>query len=81
MPDPTAVLVNRQERDKWRHRVSLLQAQLGRVRLERHELERRLARLRRELSRVTQLTRTARAAVLPAGRRGVIDGRRPPSFL
>ncbi|MEM0128680.1 MAG: hypothetical protein QXG65_00725 [Thermoplasmata archaeon] len=79
VPDSNPILVNRLERDKWRRRLSLLQAQLGEIRAQRAELERRLALLGRELDRITRLLRAARSSSLPMDRGEVIRAPRPPT--
>lgn len=78
--DVGVVLQNVQERERWRRRVSLLETTLREVRERRQQLERRLARTKREISRLTLLTRAARTAGSSSARREVVDGRRgPPS--
>jgi hypothetical protein len=68
--DVDAVLLSVQERDKWRHRLAVLQGTLKEVRERRGRLEGRLRRIKRELVRLTRfadavLDQTAR---VPASR-------------
>ena len=65
MVDVDSVLMSVQERDKWRHRMELLERSLREVREKRRRLEARLHRVKKELSRlritvdaVRDLTRT-----------------------
>ena len=65
MVDVDSVLMSVQERDKWRHRMELLERSLREVREKRHRVEARLRRVKKELSRlriavdaVRDLTRT-----------------------
>ena len=65
MVDVDSVLMSAQERDKWRHRMELLERSLREVREKRHRVEARLRRVKKELSRlritadaVRDLTRT-----------------------
>lgn len=65
MVDVDSVLMSVQERDKWRHRMELLERSLREVREKRHRVEARLRRIKKELSRlritvdaVRDLTRT-----------------------
>jgi len=80
VPDVGVVLQNVQEREKWRRRVTLLEAALREVRDRRQRLERRLSHLKREIARLTVLTQAARTAAGPASVREVVDGRRAPPF-
>ncbi len=50
MVDVDSVLLSAQERDKWRHRMELLERSLRDVRERRHRLETRLRRVRKELA-------------------------------
>jgi transcription elongation GreA/GreB family factor len=52
MVDATSVVAGVQERDRWRHRVDLLERSLDEVRERRRQLERQLRRLSRELARL-----------------------------
>lgn len=65
MVDVDSVLMSVQERDKWRHRMELLERSLREVREKRHRVEARLHRVKKELARasaavdaVRDLTRT-----------------------
>ena len=51
--DVEAVLLSVQERDKWRRRLALLEKSLGEVRDSRARLQKRLRRIKSELSRLT----------------------------
>jgi chromosome segregation ATPase len=50
MVDVDSVLLSVQERDKWRHRMELLERSLREVRERRHRLELRLRRIKKELA-------------------------------
>ncbi|MHB1435375.1 MAG: hypothetical protein ACYCPN_05390 [Thermoplasmata archaeon] len=68
MPDLEAVLLNVEERNKWRQRLATLESQRQELRSRRERLQDRLRRVRRELARAEQLARSvaeARARVLP----------------
>ncbi len=78
MPDPSPVLASTEEREKWRHRLSLLQATLRETRAERIRLERRLAALRREISHLAELTQPREGRRLRPAHEGVTDGPRSP---
>jgi hypothetical protein len=51
MVDVDSVLLSVQERDKWRHRMEVLERSLRDVRERRQRLEVRLRRVRKELAR------------------------------
>ena len=78
MPDPSSVLASTEEREKWQHRLSLLQAMLRETRAQRLRLERRLVVLRREIAHLTELARphSGRGVRLP--HEEVTDGSRSP---
>ncbi len=68
MPDLEAVLLNVEERNKWRQRLATLEAQRQELRHRRDRLMDRLRDLRRELARAERLARSvaeARARILP----------------
>ncbi|MCI4361274.1 MAG: hypothetical protein L3J91_06175 [Thermoplasmata archaeon] len=50
--DVESVLLNVQERDKWRRRLELLRASLGELKLRRARVTQRLRRIKRELRRL-----------------------------
>ncbi|MGI0132771.1 MAG: hypothetical protein ACREDK_06755 [Thermoplasmata archaeon] len=50
--DLETVLLNVQERDKWRHRLELLQASLGELKLRRSRATQRLRLIKRDLRRL-----------------------------
>jgi len=52
MVDADTVLQGMQERDKWRHRVELLERSLDEVRDHRRRIAQRLKRLERDLARL-----------------------------
>ncbi len=52
MVDVDSVLMSVQERDKWRHRMELLERSLREVREKRHRIEVRLHRVKKELARL-----------------------------
>ena len=52
MVDVDSVLLSVQERDKWRHRMELLERSLREVRERRRRLELRLRRIHKELARL-----------------------------
>ena len=67
MVDVDSVLMSVQERDKWRHRMELLERSLREVRDKRRRVEARLHRIKKELTRlritvdaVRDLTRSPR---------------------
>lgn len=51
--DVEAVLLSVQERDKWRRRLALLERSLSEVRESRARLQKRMRRIKSELSRLT----------------------------
>ncbi len=65
MVDATSVVAGVQERDKWRHRVDLLERSLREVRERRRQLERQLRRLTRELANL----KIAAESIVPPGSR------------
>lgn len=54
MVDVDSVLLSVQERDKWRHRMELLERSLAEAVARRRRLEVRLRRVRKELARLRQ---------------------------
>jgi len=54
MVDVDSVLLSVQERDKWRHRMELLERSLVEARIRRRRLEVRLRRVRKELAKLRQ---------------------------
>lgn len=52
MVDVDSVLLNVQERDKWRHRLEVLERSLHEVRERRYRLEVRLRRVKKELAKL-----------------------------
>jgi len=60
MVDVDSVLLSVQERDKWRHRMELLERSLGEAVARRRRLEVRLRRVRKELA---ELRRTGEAVL------------------
>lgn len=56
MVDVDSVLLSVQERDKWRHRMELLERSLRDVQERRERLEVRLRRVRKELARLRVTT-------------------------
>jgi uncharacterized coiled-coil DUF342 family protein len=56
MVDVDSVLLSVQERDKWRHRMEVLERSLLDVREQRRRLERSLRRLKKELARIRVTT-------------------------
>ena len=71
--DVNAVLLGLQERDKWRHRLRLLEATLADVRLRRQRLASRLRRIKRDLARLGDFSE----AVLDPARRAYTGGKVP----
>ncbi|MGB6441709.1 MAG: hypothetical protein WBF81_00215 [Thermoplasmata archaeon] len=69
MVDVDSALLSVQERDNWRRRMDVLERSLLDVRNQRHKLEVRLQRIRKDLARL----RTAA--------REVVDGSRPTHRL
>jgi chromosome segregation ATPase len=68
VPDLDAVLLNVEERNKWRQRLATLESQRQELQRRRDRLQDRLRHLRRELARAEQLARSvaeARARILP----------------
>ncbi|MCI4368334.1 MAG: hypothetical protein ACHP93_05630 [Solirubrobacterales bacterium] len=68
--DVDSVLVSVLERDKWRHRLELLEASLNETREQRLQLEKRLRRLKRELSKLGDYSQ----AILDAARTRTTSG-------
>lgn len=68
--DVNAVLLSVQERDKWQHRLKLLEESLGEVRDKRVRLAQRLRRIKRELARLGSYS----DAILDATRRSRVGG-------
>jgi hypothetical protein len=68
--DVNAVLLSVQERDKWQHRLQLLERSLGEVRERRRHLADRLRRIKRDLARLGEYS----DAVLDATRRTRVGG-------
>lgn len=68
--DVNAVLLSVQERDKWQHRLRLLERSLGEVREKRVGLVRRLRKIKRELSKIGSYS----DAILDATRRSRVGG-------
>jgi hypothetical protein len=58
------VLANVQERDKWRHRLEVLQAALADVRDRQVRVAVRLRRLKHELTQVQKLSEAVSSAAL-----------------
>jgi len=54
--DVKAVLLSVQERDKWRHRLQLLERSLDEVRSQRTRLAQRLRKIKRELARMKEFS-------------------------
>ena len=54
MVDVDSVLLSVQERDKWRHRMEILERSLRDARDRRHRLELRLRHIHKELARLRQ---------------------------
>jgi len=52
MVDVDSVLLSVQERDKWRHRMELLERSLREVRERRQRLELRLRRIKKDLAKL-----------------------------
>jgi chromosome segregation ATPase len=52
MVDTESVLLNVQEREKWRRRMELLDRTLAELRGQRRRVEHRLQRIRREIARL-----------------------------
>ncbi|MCI4365592.1 MAG: hypothetical protein L3K10_05980 [Thermoplasmata archaeon] len=52
MVDTESVLLNVQEREKWRRRMDLLERSLDELRDQRRRVETRLARIRKEIARL-----------------------------
>lgn len=52
MVDTESVLMNVQEREKWRRRMDLLDRTLGELRAQRRRVETRLRRIRQEIARL-----------------------------
>jgi septal ring factor EnvC (AmiA/AmiB activator) len=55
MVDVDSALLSVQERDNWRRRMEVLEQSLVEVRDQRHKLELRLQRVRKELARLRVL--------------------------
>ncbi len=68
--DVNTVLLSVQERDKWRHRLRLLERSLAEVRERRQRLSQRLRRIKRDLARLKEVS----DAVLDPMRRRAQEG-------
>lgn len=68
--DVNAVLLSVQERDKWQHRLQLLEGSLNEVRERRQHLMQRLRRIKRDLARLGSYS----DAILDATRRSRVGG-------
>ncbi len=68
--DVNAVLLSVQERDKWRHRLELLERSLHDIRERRQRLSKRLRRIKRDLARLKDVSD---AILQPAGRPAARD--------
>ena len=66
MVDADSVLEGVQEREKWRHRVELLERSLAEVRDRRRRAQWRLKRLERDLTHLLQLGDAALEIAHPA---------------
>ena len=71
MVDTASVLLNVQERDKWRRRMELLERSLRGLQDQRRRVETRLRRVRKDLLRLQQTA----DAVLDIARRQAHSGR------
>lgn len=78
MVDADSVLQGVQERDKWSHRVELLERSLGEIRDRKRRIEHRLKRLERELLRLRQLGDTVLEIAHPASSYEVRSAPRGP---
>ena len=78
MVDVDSVLLSVQERDKWRHRMEVLERSLGEVREQRRRLERTLRRLKKELARVRATTDAVLDLARTRMRREVTHAQRSP---
>ena len=54
--DVDTVLLSVQERDKWRHRLQLLERSLSEIRDRRQRLSKRLRRIKRDLARLKDVS-------------------------
>jgi septal ring factor EnvC (AmiA/AmiB activator) len=54
--DVEAVLLSVQERDKWRHRLQVLQRSLDEIRHRRQRLTKRLRRIKQDLARLKDVS-------------------------
>lgn len=54
--DINAILLSVQERDKWRHRLHLLERSLEEIRDRRTRLGKRLRRIKRDLARLRDVS-------------------------
>ncbi|MCI4337126.1 MAG: hypothetical protein L3K17_08075 [Thermoplasmata archaeon] len=68
--DVNAVLLSVQERDKWQHRLRLLEGSLGEIRERRKRLVQRLRKIKRDLARLGDYS----DAILDATRRHRVGG-------
>jgi septal ring factor EnvC (AmiA/AmiB activator) len=70
MVDVDSVVLSVQERDKWRHRLEVLERSLREVRDQRHRLETRLRRVKKEIAKLG----TAADALMDLSRTRVSHG-------
>ena len=81
--DVNTVLLSVQERDKWRHRLQLLERSLLDVRAQRQHLAQRLRRIKRDLARLKEYSEaildptrhSAAGGPIPAAHDGRIPSR------
>ncbi|MGP8072797.1 MAG: hypothetical protein ACLPZM_06685 [Thermoplasmata archaeon] len=74
MVDTESVLLNLQERDKWKHRMATLERSLAQVRELRIREEGRLHRIQKEISHVQATLDAVLDAAARQGNPGRYDG-------
>ncbi|HYK92462.1 MAG TPA: hypothetical protein VEY07_00255 [Thermoplasmata archaeon] len=70
--DVDAVLLSVQERDKWRHRLQLLERSLTDLKERRQRLAKRLRRIKQDLARLKEVSDAVLDPMRPAGRAGAV---------
>ena len=81
MVDVDSVLMSVQERDKWRHRMELLERSLREVREKRHRIEARLHRVKKEITRLRRTLEAVRDLTRPPLPAEVTRASRSPPSL
>lgn len=70
--DVDTVLLSVQERDKWRHRLQLLERSLSDLKERRARLGKRLRRIKQELARLKEVSDAVLDPMRPSSARGPV---------